>query len=194
MNDKEEILQAIQESISANMKNIREDIQKSSEEVSAKLTDFNNQISALKSDYEALKKDVEDMKAKKLEERGAAKSVVLSILKGSVYALCISLVCVLVFAFCLKFTPLSESLITPINQVIKGVSIFFGVFIGMKKHKEMGLLSGFLIGLFFTIIAFLVFSILDGAFCFDRTFLNDIIFGSIIGAICGIICVNLKKN
>ena len=74
MNDKEEILQAIQESISANMKNIREDIQKSSEEVSAKLTDFNNQISALKSDYEALKKDVEDMKAKKLEADKADNS------------------------------------------------------------------------------------------------------------------------
>lgn len=74
MNDKEEILQAIQESISANMKNIREDIQKGNEEVSAKLTDFNNQISALKSDYEALKKDVEDMKAKKLEDDKADNS------------------------------------------------------------------------------------------------------------------------
>ena len=55
-------LKAIEESISANMNNIREDIKKSSEEVSAKLADFDSKISALKSDYEALKKDFEDMK------------------------------------------------------------------------------------------------------------------------------------
>lgn len=134
------------------------------------------------------------MKAKKLEERGAAKSVVLSILKGSVYALCISLVCVLVFAFCLKFTPLSESLITPINQVIKGVSIFLGVLLGLKKQKEMGLASGLLIGLVYTIVAFFAFSALNHSFVFDRTLVNDIIFGAIIGGICGIICVNLKKT
>ena len=134
------------------------------------------------------------MKAKKLEERGAAKSVVLSILKGSVYALCISLVCVLVFAFCLKFTPLSESLITPINQVIKGVSIFLGVLLGLKKQKDMGLASGLLIGLVYTIVAFFAFSALNHSFVFDRTLVNDIIFGTIIGGICGIICVNLKKT
>ena len=134
------------------------------------------------------------MKAKKLEERGAAKSVVLSILKGSVYALCISLVCVLVFAFCLKFTPLSESLITPINQVIKGVSIFLGVLLGLKKQKEMGLASGLLIGLVYTVVAFFAFSALNHSFVFDRTLVNDIIFGTIIGGICGIICINLKKT
>ena len=55
MNDKDEILKAIEEGISANMNNIREDIKKSGEEVSAKLADFDSKISALKSDYEALK-------------------------------------------------------------------------------------------------------------------------------------------
>lgn len=67
MNDKDEILKAIEESISANMNNIREDIKKSSEEVSAKLADFDSKISALKSDYDALKKDFEDMKSQNQE-------------------------------------------------------------------------------------------------------------------------------
>lgn len=116
------------------------------------------------------------------------------VLKGVLVGLCVALVGILLFAFVLRFTNISDKIISPVNQVIKGVSIFFGVFIGMKKHKSNGLMSGFLIGLLFTVVAFLVFSLLDGAFVFDRTFLNDIIFGSIIGSICGIICVNLKKN
>ncbi len=134
------------------------------------------------------------MKAKRLEEKGSGKGVFLSIVKGSVYALCISLVCILLFAFLLKFTSLSDNLITPINQVIKGVSIFVGVLLGLKKQKEMGLVSGLLIGLIYTIAAFLVFSALNRSFVFDRTLLNDVVFGSIIGGICGIICVNLKKS
>lgn len=116
------------------------------------------------------------------------------ILKGVLVGLATALVGILLFAFVLRFTSISDKIIAPVNQVIKGVSIFFGVFVGMKKHKEMGLLNGLLIGFLFTISAFLVFSILDGTFSFDKTFLNDLIFGSVIGAICGIICVNLKKN
>ncbi len=132
------------------------------------------------------------VKALKTEKKGG--SIWTCILKGVAVGLATALLGILIFAFILRFTSISDSVIAPVNQVIKGVSIFLGVFVGMKKHKQSGLLCGFLIGLFFTILAFLVFSILDGAFSFDRTLINDIIFGSVIGAICGIICVNLKKN
>lgn len=121
------------------------------------------------------------------------KGIIKPIVKGVFVALAVSLVSILLFAFLLRWTNISESLIAPVNQVIKGVSIFLGVFFGLKKVKHNGIINGLLIGFFYTIFAFLVFSLLDGAFSFDRSLLNDIIFGTIIGAICGIICVNLKK-
>ncbi|HJH56421.1 MAG TPA: hypothetical protein K8V77_10115 [Brachyspira hyodysenteriae] len=74
MNDKDEILKAIEEGISANMNNIREDIKKSSEEVSAKLADFNNKMSNLEAKYDALKKDFEDMKSQNQEDDNADKA------------------------------------------------------------------------------------------------------------------------
>lgn len=116
------------------------------------------------------------------------------ITKGTLIALCTSLVLVLVFAFILKFTNISDSVINPINQVIKGVSIFLGVFIGLKKCKELGLVSGLLIGFIYTLLAFVVFSLLSGSFVFDITLLTDSVFGAVIGAICGIISVNIKKS
>lgn len=121
-------------------------------------------------------------------------SFIKNLLLGTMTALCTSLLLVLVFAFLLKFTNIPESTIKPINQIIKGVSVFLGVFIGLKKSKELGLVSGLLIGFVYTLLAFLVFSILSGNFTFDMTFLTDIVFGAIIGAICGIICVNIKKS
>ena len=114
--------------------------------------------------------------------------------KGSLIALCISLILVLVFAFLLKFTNIPDSIIYPINQVIKGVSVFIGVFVSLRKSKELGLVSGLLIGFIYTFIAFLAFSILGRNFSFDLTLLTDVVFGAIIGAICGIICVNIKKS
>lgn len=83
-----------------------------------------------------------------------------------------------------------DSAISPINQVIKGISILIGCFIGLKKSNEMGFISGLVIGIFYTALAFVTFSILDGQFVFSKTLLNDLLFGGIIGAICGIIAVN----
>lgn len=117
-----------------------------------------------------------------------------NMLVGTLIALCVSLVLVLVFAFMLKFTNISDGAIKPVNQIIKGVSVFIGVFVSLKKTKELGLVSGLLIGFIYTILAFLVFSTLSGNFKFDITLLTDIVFGAVIGAICGIICVNIKKS
>ena len=121
-------------------------------------------------------------------------NIFLTVLKGSLVALSISLIGILIFAFILRFIPVSDALIMPVNQVIKGVSVLIGTIIALKKTKEMGLVSGLLIGLFYTIISFLTFSILDGNFTISITTLNDLLFGGIIGGICGIIAVNLKKK
>ena len=137
------------------------------------------------------------MKLKSKSRTSSAKKgspFIGSIIKGTMVALCISLLLVLVFAFLLKFTNIPDSAINPVNQVIKGASILAGVFIGLKKSKELGLVSGLLIGFIYTILAFLVFSILSGHFVFDTTLLTDIVFGAVIGAICGIISVNIKKT
>lgn len=135
------------------------------------------------------------MKTKtKIQRKAKGNSVLGFILKGTLIALCMSLVLVLVFAFLLKFTNIPDTAISPVNQVIKGISIFLGVFIGMKKSKELGLVCGLLIGLCYTLLAFLVFSILSGGFSVDLTLLTDLVFGAVIGAICGIICVNIKKS
>lgn len=118
----------------------------------------------------------------------------LIILKGSIVALLFSLASILIFAFVLKFTNISESVISPVNQIIKGVSVFFGVLFALKKQRELGLVSGLLIGLGYIAIAFVVFSALSGSFVFDASLGFDFLLGGIMGGICGIICVNLKKN
>jgi len=115
-----------------------------------------------------------------------------SVIKGSLYALSFSLILVLVFAFLLRFFAFSDGLITVIIEIIKGASVLGGTIIAMKKCKEMGFLTGLVIGIAFTLLSFTLFSILDSfTFELSRTLLNDLLFGSIIGGISGIIAVNL---
>ncbi len=139
-----------------------------------------------------MRKSVKVSKQKSVAKQRRDNTVLLRVLKGSLIALVISLVLVLVFAFVLRFVPLSEGVIGPVNQVIRGISIVIGTIIALKKTKEMGLIIGLLIGFVYTILSFLSFSILRGEFEFTKTILNDLAFASIIGGISGIIAVNLK--
>ena len=120
-------------------------------------------------------------------------SVTLNIIKGAFWGVAFSLVCILIFAFILKYTTVSESIIQPINQVIKGISILIACWVVGKNIKNNGWLWGMITGLIYTTLAFLIFSILDGSFNFGITLLNDIIFGSLGGAIAWIICISLRK-
>ncbi len=120
-------------------------------------------------------------------------SSILGVLKGTFFAISVSLICVLIFAFVIKFTSISENLITPINQIIKIISILFGASVMSKKIKSNGWLWGLILGATYTLLAFLIFSILNGKFDFNISLLNDLIFGSIIGLISGIITFAIKK-
>lgn len=121
-------------------------------------------------------------------------SFIGALLKGALMALSVCLISILIFAFILRFVAISETVIKPINQVIKTISILVGTFYGLKKSHDMGLISGLCIGLLFTIIAFVAFSALDGSFVFGITLVNDCMFGAITGGICGIIAVNFKRK
>lgn len=134
------------------------------------------------------------LKHKQISNSEEKVSFLTSVLKGALMALSVCLIGILIFAFILRFTAISDSLIRPINQVIKTISILIGTFFGLKKSKDMGLISGLIIGILFTIISFVAFSILDGHFEFGISLVNDCMFGSIIGGICGIIAVNLRKK
>ena len=128
------------------------------------------------------------------ENQTEISSLFLAVLKGVITAIFVTLVGVLIFAFVIKMTGLSSSAIRPVNQVIKSVSIFVGTLLGLKKNKSKSLVKGVLIGLFYAIISFVLFSILNKSFALNITLLIDIVFLSSIGAISGIICSLILKN
>ena len=126
---------------------------------------------------------------KVLKEKRSIKesAIFMPALKGTFFALCISLFAILLFAIIIKFTGISNNLIKPINQVIKVISIFVGTLIAYKKNKNLGITKGLVVGILCTLLAFLIFSILDGVFELNTSLLNDTLFGAITGMLSGII-------
>ena len=137
------------------------------------------------------------MKAKlktKHRENTKDHTFLKAVLKGTLIALSISLVAILIFALIIRFCNVSDKVIMPINQVIKIVSVLLGTWLAMRKQRDKGLYKGLLIGFCYTIFAFLLFSALSGSISFSVTLLNDMLFGSVVGGLSGILFANLHKK
>jgi len=118
----------------------------------------------------------------------------LSVFKGALLSLVIAMVLILIFAFIVKWTSLSEGIINPINQIIKVICIFFGVVLAMKKNTSKFWLRGIAVGAIFSILSFVLFSMMnDFNFTFEISNLWDLLFTTLLGLLCSIIVYFLKK-
>lgn len=120
------------------------------------------------------------------------KSFWLGIIKSSILAVTISLILILIFALVIRFFDISDKLISPINQAIKILSIFFGCLIGLKSSTK-GLIKGIIIGFIYILLSYIIFSILSGTISFGVSSIIDILFACIVGGLSGMLAVNIRK-
>ena len=124
---------------------------------------------------------------------GAKKYFFTDVLKGALVSVLIGAILILVFATVLNFVPINETVVTVINQIIKVIAIFVGCFFGFKEKKN-GILKWLLSGLIYSLGTALIFALINKSFTFSYGILLDAALGGVIGAICGIISVNIGKN
>ena len=121
------------------------------------------------------------------------KNFFVGLIKGAFVALCISVAFILLFAVVLKFSFVSDLVVKIVNQVIKVVSVFFGVKILLKNNAEKGILKGALLGAIYTVLCYLIFSLLSNSFSFGLSFVFDVLFSMVFGAVFGVFFANLRK-
>ncbi len=120
-------------------------------------------------------------------------NLLVSILKGTLVSVSITLILILLFALIIRFFNIADSWIFPINQIIKVISLFIGINIMLNTNKEKGFLKGLLLGLAYFFISFVIFSILQFSFSFGLNNFFDLILTTLMGGLIGIILVNIKK-
>lgn len=119
------------------------------------------------------------------------KRFVFDALKGVLFSLSLLVIFTFLFALVLKIFPLPNSAVFPVSESIKALSVFLGCFFSVGKEK--GLLKGALVGFFALLLSHLLFFAIGGGRLFSVFFLLELLFGALIGALSGILRVNLPK-
>ena len=111
---------------------------------------------------------------------------------SALIAVIVSFGLILIFAMLIKWLGGSDSVITPVNVVIKLISIAVGVIIATKNGGR-GLIKGIAVGAIYIIFSYVAFSALLGSFSLGLGNLWDLLFGVVSGGIIGIISNIIKK-
>ena len=114
-----------------------------------------------------------------------------SIVKGVAFSVAVSLLGAVIFAVILRSCALSDSIIYPVNQVIKSMALAMGAVMFVRGEK--GWLKGSIIGVLFTAVSYLAFSAIGGDFSLSWLIFAEFFLGVFVGALSGIIAVNLKR-
>ncbi|MBQ8522948.1 MAG: TIGR04086 family membrane protein [Clostridia bacterium] len=121
-------------------------------------------------------------------------SEITPILKVSLIGVVVSILLVLLFAFVLKFVDLSSGTISLIDQIIKVLSILVAIVVLNKQDGNGLLVKSLITGAIYSVITFIVFSILNGGINFSVAILTDIIFSALVGGVCAILLNIIKKK
>lgn len=113
------------------------------------------------------------------------------IVKGAALALGLSILFAVIFACILRAGNLSDSVIYPVNQVLKGIAIAVSALVFVRGDK--GWLKGGAVGLLFTALSYLAFSSLGNDFSLSWLILLELVIAFVTGALGGILAVNRKK-
>jgi len=123
--------------------------------------------------------------------RAEKDGAVYGVVKGVGTALITSLLGIIIFGFIVKLAMLNSSVIGAVDQFIKIISVFLGCMFSVGKGK--GLIKGLLIGGIYSTLMQLIFAMIFGGITFGKGFFIDLAFMIIVGALSGVITVNVKK-
>lgn len=125
------------------------------------------------------------------EKREKLDKNIIRIIKGSVFAIVMTLVLLFIYAAVLTYTNVSEMTMVPVVVIISGISILIGSSISSLKIKKQGMLNGALVGLIYMVTIYLLSSMLLSGFSINVHAIMMITVGIVAGMIGGIIGVNL---
>lgn len=116
----------------------------------------------------------------------------LNIFKGVVISYIFTFISFLIFAILLSTTNISDSYISGVICIISVMSVLIGSTSCSKKANSQGLMWGSIVGLIYSIILYLISSLLFTGFSLPLSSFYLIALSILFGAIGGIIGINLK--
>jgi len=116
-----------------------------------------------------------------------------AVIRGILHAVILSLVLFLLFAV-LIWMGLPSGLNKPGIEIIKILSIFWGVIVALRHIEKHGWLFVALVGLMYMVLIFFIFSIISPEFGLISGLLTNILFACLVGAFSAMILKTLRTQ
>ena len=130
----------------------------------------------------------------KMKERNSedTKSNFIRVIKGSAFAVVLTLILLLIYSAFLTYTKLNESTMPVFIIGITAISILIGSLMSSVNIRKNGIVNGALVGLIYIVVIYLLSSIATKTFSLNMYSIIMIIISTVAGAIGGIIGVNKR--
>ena len=115
------------------------------------------------------------------------------VLKGTVGSLLFTFSGILVLSFLMTKLVFSKHMFNVLYLVISLISLAFGAMIAAKKKQSKGLLVGFGVTVFYSVIIYIVCLIMNGGFSFNMFELFKLVAALIVGGLGGVLGVNMQE-
>ena len=122
------------------------------------------------------------------------KRTLLSLLKGLLIAVALTLVCMLAMAAALVYLQMSDRLLTVLNQLVKLLAIALGTCAAVPRGGSRGLLTGVEIALVYMALGYAMYVLLGGGSFAVGNMLGEMLLGSAVGAVTGAVRANLSPR
>lgn len=118
----------------------------------------------------------------------------LNVFKGVAISYIFTFISFLIFAILLSTTNISDSYISGVISIISVMSILIGSATCTKKANSQGLIWGSIVGITYSLILYLISSLLFTDFSLPLSTFYLIVLSILFGAVGGIIGINLKRG
>ncbi len=121
-------------------------------------------------------------------------STVVSLARGLLAAVAVTVLGVVVFALLIKWLNLSDTVISILNQALKLIAIFIGARACIGRGGTNGVFKGAIIGLLYMMLGVIGYAFLSGLSLPPTAYLADLGMGVAAGGLCGMILSNLPAK
>lgn len=128
----------------------------------------------------------------KVNENSTHSNNIIKILKGSILAILISIILLVIFAIVLTYTNFNENMTPAVIIIITAISILIGSQITTSSIKKNGILNGIVVGLIYVLFLYLMSSTISKNFSLNNYAIIMIAVSVAIGGLGGVIGVNRK--
>lgn len=116
-----------------------------------------------------------------------------SLLRGLLFSIVVSALLVLLFSLAVLLMDLGPEVITPVNQIIKVVSILAGVLVASRGSLR-GWVAGLICGAAYMVLGIVLYCAFSGQLLPPVVMAGDIGLGLAAGFLSGLLAGSLKRN